>query len=190
MTDHEQVDGADWRPIEEIAALGPGTWLTTGWVPPEQGGLAMYAEWVTLLAVLDHTEQGVRWWVGDALNEMERLLGADQMLQAVAMAELKPKTAQQYKRVARQVRRADRRAALEWSHHLQVAPLDPPEQRLWLDRAEAEEWSVAELRAALQEAKKVDEPPQLDFSDPPPPVWVTCPHCHEQFDLTTEDDYE
>jgi len=59
-------------------------------------------------------------------------------------------TLEQYERVSRQVKSANR-LALSWTHHLAIADLAPDKQRQWLERAAAEKWSVATLRQKLSE---------------------------------------
>ena len=39
---------------------------------------------------------------------------------------------------------------LSWSHHVLLAPLDPEDQRHWIERAEGERLSVADLRLELR----------------------------------------
>jgi hypothetical protein len=56
-----------------------------------------------------------------------------------------------YARVARRVPRSRRRTALSFTHHQLVAAMEPDEQEEWLDRAEANRWSVEEFRGALRE---------------------------------------
>jgi hypothetical protein len=39
---------------------------------------------------------------------------------------------------------------LSWSHHVLLAPLEPDEQREWLEQATRDRFTVADLRAALR----------------------------------------
>jgi hypothetical protein len=57
----------------------------------------------------------------------------------------------EYARVARQVARRRRGASLSWTHHQHVADRPPAEQDEWLDRAEAQRWSIEEFRGMLGE---------------------------------------
>jgi DNA modification methylase len=59
-------------------------------------------------------------------------------------------TLEQYERVSRQVKSANR-LALSWTHHLSVADLSQDKQRFWLERAVTEHWSVATLRQKMSE---------------------------------------
>jgi hypothetical protein len=59
-----------------------------------------------------------------------------------------------------------RRDKLSWSHHSEVAPLNPSEQEELLERAERENWTRSELREAVRQIKKSapDEPePSVGF---------------------------
>lgn len=53
--------------------------------------------------------------------------------------------------IARNVLSERRREGLSFSHHAEVAPLDPEWQTVWLDDAETHGWSKAELRARIAE---------------------------------------
>jgi hypothetical protein len=54
-------------------------------------------------------------------------------------------------RVARRVPRERRRETLSWSFHQAVASREPAEQVEWLDRAEANGWSIEEFRGMLRD---------------------------------------
>lgn len=55
--------------------------------------------------------------------------------------------------VARRVDVSRRREALTFSHHIEVAPLEPDEQDAWLLDALRHNWSVRELRDEIQRAR-------------------------------------
>jgi hypothetical protein len=52
--------------------------------------------------------------------------------------------------VASSVHFSRRRERLSFTHHAEVAALDPREQSAWLKKAEAGNWSVAELRRRIR----------------------------------------
>jgi hypothetical protein len=49
-----------------------------------------------------------------------------------------------------------RRENLSWSHHETIAALHAEEQDRWLDQAEADRWSVADLRVMLRVSRRED----------------------------------
>lgn len=58
--------------------------------------------------------------------------------------------------ISRRVDAYRRRDALSFSHHAEVAALEPDWQTVWLDDAETHGWSVMELRARIAEWRGVD----------------------------------
>jgi len=73
---------------------------------------------------------------------------------------------------------------LTWSHHVLLAPLDADEQKRWLEHAQDQRLSVADLRAELRrtsgaEAKAL-EPSTAEA--PSNPRNQVCPHCGQKLD--------
>jgi N6-adenosine-specific RNA methylase IME4 len=60
--------------------------------------------------------------------------------------------------VASRVETSRRREVLSWSHHKEVAALEPAEQDAWLDRAEAEGWTRMDLRSAIKRGRVLAAP--------------------------------
>ena len=54
--------------------------------------------------------------------------------------------------MAKAVKTSFRKDVLKWKHHCHVAALDEKWQRYWLEKAEAEGWSAAELRTQMLDA--------------------------------------
>src|SRR5690606_4701335 len=52
--------------------------------------------------------------------------------------------------VANAVKFSLRKENLTWSHHIEIASLEPEEQAAWLNRAEVERWSVRRLREEIK----------------------------------------
>ena len=77
--------------------------------------------------------------------------------------------------VAKRIEFWRRRQNLSWSHHREVAPLEPAEQDEWLDKAEQEGWAVHTLRQAIKESR-ANHPPWLKHTD----VW-NIPSCDDRF---------
>jgi len=81
--------------------------------------------------------------------EAERAYG-EKYAQALDSTDWEYQTLRDAAWVAGRVEMSRRRDNLTWSHHREVAALDPDDQDGWLDRAEAEGWSRNELRRAIK----------------------------------------
>jgi hypothetical protein len=108
-----------------------------------------YEEWAGIGVTLGRIALSTAWWIGDWLCYGEAVYG-EQYAQAVDDLGLNPQTLMNYASVCRRVARRRRRSGLSFSHHAEVASLDPEEQDRWLGRADAEGWSRSELRRALR----------------------------------------
>jgi hypothetical protein len=95
------------------------------------------------------------WALGDWVAVGETLFG-ERMAQGVEATGRKKATLLEYARVARRVARSRRRPNLSWTHHQVVASREPPEQDELLDRAEANRWTVEELRGMLSDPAYLD----------------------------------
>lgn len=71
-----------------------------------------------------------------------------------------------------------RREELTWSHHVLLAPLEPDEQRRWLQRAIEERWSVADLRLELRALRQADRKNKRNADAAGDRAEISvCPHC-------------
>lgn len=102
----------------------------------------------------------VMWWIGDWLNYGERRYGQTYTM-AVDMTGLELGTLANAKRVAAAIETSRRREVLSFSHHADVAALDPAEQDAILDEAATRGWTRQDLRAHLRERRPVPDPPPL-----------------------------
>lgn len=133
----------------------------TGFVPdPDLVEEMTYEMWAGYLTATMTTWEKMRnampWWLGDLINMGEAKYG-EKYAQVVEVTGVPVEQLANYANVARKV--SFRNENLSWSHHKHVAPLEPSEQREWLDTAEAEGWTSSELRDHLKGARrKVLEP--------------------------------
>ena len=133
-----------------------------------------FEEWQSEFDKLDKTRKGHQWWIGDHLNEGERLFG-DECLQVIdpdeeaERAEDNPsETYQTYMRVACRIPERRRLREVSWSHHQTVAYLESDEEQdYWLARARDERISVHKLRKLI----KGDEISETEV-DPDPDLYV------------------
>ena len=101
-----------------------------------------------------HKVQQVRnasnWWLGAALNAVEARHG-EMYAQAASETGLPVETLQILKYVESRVPPANRlEPPLTWSHARVVAKFEPEEQKVWLNTAILQEWSVRDLSQAIK----------------------------------------
>ena len=121
-----------------------------------------FEEWIAIGNTLQQVGASLNWWIGDWLNYGERQWG-----EMYAQAEVT--TGWDYQRLAdakwvsSRVEFSLRNENLRWSHHKEVASLEPDEQAKWLERTVTNGWSVRQLR---EEIRGVPEPPLLPPTEP------------------------
>ncbi len=132
-------------------------------------------EWLDVGRFCALVECANRWWIGDFLNYGERSYGETYREALETFPDLELQTLMNFKSVAARVE-ISRRREISWSHHEVVAVLDNELQEYWLGSAEANGWSVRELRARIKGVKLKPLPthkPLLRFcQDLPTPIIV------------------
>jgi len=127
-------------------------------------------EFQYILDLLYDTWERSQFYLGDLLNYAEDMLG-ESYAQLIS-EKYSPKTLANFKYVASNIRPASRWEELSFSHHAEVAKLEPGLQFSWLQQAHEQQMSVSELRKAIkgepaEKKKKVIE--------------VRCPSCGHSF---------
>ena len=104
---------------------------------------------------LVRAERSLHWWLGDWFNAGEDYCGEafSQLLDHLGMD---PDTVMQYGWVCRKVSQDRRRADLSYSHHREVAALEPDQQTAWLATAADQSFGHARLRRELARATKAE----------------------------------
>lgn len=108
-----------------------------------------YEEWEELGVGLQRLGRAWQWWVGDWLNYGEHRWG-EKYAQAVEVTGSEEKTLRNAVYVCGNVEMSRRRDNLSFSHHAEVASLDPDEQDALLSEAEERDWSRNQLRDAVR----------------------------------------
>jgi hypothetical protein len=79
---------------------------------------------------------------------------------------------------------------LTWSHHVLLAPLEPEEQKRWLDRALEQRLSVADLRVELRAAQgaggKLAASSEAEAEASGEVTVAVCPHCGHELPAATD----
>lgn len=112
--------------------------------------------WLEIGKALQRFTEASQWWWGDW-----SLFGADKAYgeigEQAADIGINEQTLRHYRKVARAFELCRRRHNLSWAHHEAVLGLsDHSKQDKMLARAEAENWSVADLRARVRHDKNVE----------------------------------
>jgi N6-adenosine-specific RNA methylase IME4 len=138
------------------------------------GGAPSLQEWEQCGVLLRRMEGAVQWWIGDWLNYGEHTYG-EKYTAGVATLGLEEQTLTNYAYVAQNVKFYLRRENLSFSVQKEVAPLSQRQQGELLDQAEANHWTVAEMRQAIRALKRLITsaailPPgqfRVIYADPP-----------------------
>jgi N6-adenosine-specific RNA methylase IME4 len=112
-------------------------------------GAPTFEEWRDAGKFLRYAEGAVHWWIGDWLNYGERAYG-EKYAGAVEATGFEYVTLGHDKWVAASIEFCRRRQNLSWSHHAEVAALEPDEQDAILSQADGGSWNRAQLREAVR----------------------------------------
>lgn len=90
-----------------------------------------FEHWERLIRSLERAEQGIQWYIGDALNYGEQEYGEKyaQVLDAHKKTGIPVETLRNYQWVAEKVKPVTRVTELDWSVHREVAPLPEAKQK-------------------------------------------------------------
>jgi hypothetical protein len=138
-------------------------------------------EWQGYGSRLGTVSKSTNWWLGDWVRFGQRQYD-QRYREAAQVTGYDEQTLMNFAYVAGQYDVSRRRETLSWSHHAELAALDPPTQELWLDHATLRGLSIRQLRAAVRQAHRpADSGPEPtirafggEASDAEP---VVCPHC-------------
>ncbi len=136
----------------------PGEVLPTGLILPDD---LSFDRWLQIGGAIKGLDRALPWFIGDWLNFGERSY-RETYSQGMDLMDLKYQTLANYKWVAAVFELSRRRETLSCAHHAEVGSLPQKEQDMWLDKAESEGWSAAELR------RRIKAP--LLLGTPPPPT--------------------
>jgi hypothetical protein len=153
-----------------------------------------YEEWLRHGSRIGLAARSSGWWLGDWLRYGESRYGT-KYTAASRITGYDRQTLMNMVYVTARIDSSRRREKLSFSHHAEVASLDAAEQDRWLGKAEADQWSVRDLRGELQAAQQLGPPrstalaragdqkrARRSTSSPARASRiVTCPQCGERF---------
>src|ERR1700686_3738628 len=154
--------------------------LRVAWVPDRT---LEHPEWVAVGIHFGSMGRVSNWWIGDWIEYGTANWG-EKYAEASRITRYDVKSLRNIAYVARLVDLSRRRDKLRWSHHAEVAGLEPQEQDKWLDRALPDRLSVSDLRTDLRASQRAprDDSSEQDPSDDQLRSMI-CPHCGETIQL-------
>lgn len=108
-------------------------------------------EWMDVFKVLKQVEGCVQFWIGDCLAYRQQKWGMYDDIAEDTGYEIE--TLRKYKKISEGIESGLRRPDLSFSHHEQVAFLEPDKQELFLNKAVEEGLSVRDLRREIHKDK-------------------------------------
>jgi hypothetical protein len=155
-------------------ALSKVAWMPKGEL--EQG------EWIAAGRRLGAIGRCSQWWIGDWIRYGNSKWG-EKYAEAARITGYDVASLRNMAWVASRFDLSLRSDTLTWSHHVLLAPLEPDEQRHWLERANEDRLSVADLRIELRSRQENGVPadPETAVAGGSDEAGVTvCPQCgHE-----------
>jgi N6-adenosine-specific RNA methylase IME4 len=116
-------------------------------------GSPSFEQWQALGESLRFMEGAVHWWIGDWLNHGEQKYG-EAYAQAMEATGFEYDTVRHDKDVSSRIEIGRRRPNLSWSHHEEVAWLQPGQQDALLKEAEEKGLSQRDLRDRVRDVRK------------------------------------
>jgi len=134
-----------------------------------------YEEWEKIGGKLKLCNRAIQWWIGDWINYGEKEYG-EMYSQALDETDYEYESLRNAVWVVSRIELSRRRDNLSFSHHQEVAPLEPNDQDYWLNRAEKEHLTRRELREEIRKSKSIIDIPapegtfEVIVIDPPWPI--------------------
>jgi hypothetical protein len=150
-----------------------------------------FAEWLENGRRLGLMGRSAGWWIGDWLSYGNHAFG-ERYARASRITGYDAQTLMNMAYVASRFDVSRRRGMLSWSHHAEIAAMNPDEQDYWLTRAESDRLSVRCMREGIRRERRKqaeEEAPANahagEQADPDatdrPDADVVCPECGHAF---------
>lgn len=115
-------------------------------------GQPTFEQWHEAGKWLKYVEGAIQWWIGDWLNYGETRWG-EMYTQALEETDYAKGTLRNQKYIADKIPPSRRNDKLHYSHHIEVASLEPEQQIEMLDLAEQECLTARQLRQKVKALK-------------------------------------
>lgn len=138
-----------------------------------------HADWLSTGRRLGTIGRCSQWWIGDWVRYGTSRWG-EKYAEAARVTGYDVASLRNMAWVASRFDLSLRNDKLTWSHHVLLAPLEPDEQRKWLERASEERLSVADLRLELRALRDGSDRPAGDaavLAQGSDEDVAVCPHC-------------
>jgi hypothetical protein len=136
-----------------------------------------FEDWARAGRRMGMTGRSAGWWLGDWLRYGNVRYG-ERYARAARITGYDTQTLMNMVYVASRIDPSRRREKLSWSHHAEVAPLEPSEQEHWLRIAEADHLSVRDLREAIRTGRAAHDASACEEDpEPDPAPALRCPAC-------------
>jgi hypothetical protein len=174
---------AESHPAGEVRR-SPGGISKVAWLPQADLG---QAEWLATGRRLGAIGRCSQWWIGDWIRYGNSRWG-EKYAEAARVTGYDVASLRNMAWVSSQFDLSLRSDKLTWSHHVLLAPLEAEEQLYWLDCADRERLSVADLRLELRTRRlgageKPDAGASSDAGDADAAV---CPNCGHKLPAAAE----
>lgn len=163
IQDHQETQITQALPLDESGGLTLGAWrLTTRGLII--GSDATDAQWEQIGHFLGQMEGSIQWLIGDWMAAGERLWGRSYK-QASELFGYEEQTLRMLVSVSQRVDLLIRINNLSFAHHRLVASRPPEEQRAYLQYAAEMLFSLAQLKAAIEQFERIDESVRVQWID-------------------------
>jgi hypothetical protein len=156
-----------------------------GWAPESDLDLP---QWQAVGRSLGRLGRYSQWWIGDWLLYASGKWG-EMYTEAAKITGYDYGSLRNMAYVAHRFELSRRRDKLSWTHHADVASLEPAEQDYWLDRAVEQRLNMQDLRTELRAAERLGAarsssatPAPKDDSTP----IVVCPKCGDAIQISVD----
>jgi hypothetical protein len=177
------VPGPAGRVVAEKAEIGArpsrATLSDVAWRAAEE---MSFAEWLEYGRRLGLMGRSAGWWIGDWLNYGNHAFG-ERYARASRITGYDAQTLMNMAYVASRFETSRRRGKLSWSHHAEIAAMEPDEQDHWLTLAETDRLSVRCMREGIRRerlrkrAEEGDQGSCITDEAEEPSADVVCPQC-------------
>ncbi len=158
--------------VSERTSVSLHASLAIAWVPPAE---IDRGAWVAAGRRIGEYGRVSNWWVGDWLQYGTSRWG-EKYVEASRITGFDAKTLRNIAYVASRFDLSRRRDKLTWTHHAEVAALEPAQQEVWLERAVEQRLSATDLRVALRSWQRGTEDSD-ESAQEGEDIAITCPHC-------------
>lgn len=160
---------------QESARRAANAVSSVAWIPQQR---LDETEWLATGRRLGAIDRGSRWWLGDWVRHGAARWG-DRYSEASRATGCDRATLRSMAWVASRVDSSVRNEKLTWDHHVAVASLGSDEQKYWLERAEKESFTAADLKLELRVRRNGEDGGSVakDGDDARTGDGDVCPNC-------------